>query len=324
MKKPKLSIIVPVYNVEKYIERCIKSILNQTFSDFELIIVNDGSIDNSGVICDKYKKVDARVKVIHKQNGGLSEARNIGLNIAQGDYIAFVDSDDYINRNMYEILYKNTIKYNADIAVCNIEYVNEKEFINESSEISIEECIVYDNIQSLNNLYSNENIQFIIAVNKLYRRDIFKKIRYQPGKYHEDEFIIHELLYKSNIIIYCKSKLYYYLQRSGSIMTSSFNTKKLDAIEAMEKRMNFFREKGLIDLEYKTQNMFLYYFFPYYYKTKYELKDNKNLEEMEKRFKNNYKYLLKNKNYNLRAKILWGVFIINPSIFYTIFNIRNS
>ena len=109
---PEISIIVPVYNVEKYLKRCIDSILNQSFTDFELILVDDGSTDNSGEIIDEYAIKDERIKVIHKENGGLSSARNVGIEYSKGNYIAFVDSDDYINKNMYKILYKNAIKYN--------------------------------------------------------------------------------------------------------------------------------------------------------------------------------------------------------------------
>ena len=121
----KISIIVPVYNVERYLGKCINSILNQTFADFELILVDDGSTDRSGYICDDYKKKDNRIKVIHKENGGLSSARNAGLDIAKEKYIGFVDSDDFINKNMYEFLYKDIKVNNSDIAICDYEEVYE-------------------------------------------------------------------------------------------------------------------------------------------------------------------------------------------------------
>lgn len=127
---PKISIIVPIYNVEKYIEKCIQSILNQTFSDFELILVNDGSTDSCGEICDKYKKLDDRIIVIHKVNGGLSSARNAGIDIARGEYIGFIDSDDYIHEKMYEILYNNAITYNSDIVICKKEMFMKKRKMN--------------------------------------------------------------------------------------------------------------------------------------------------------------------------------------------------
>ncbi|MFZ3577233.1 glycosyltransferase family 2 protein, partial [Virgibacillus sp. DJP39] len=123
----KLSIIVPVYKVEQYLAKCIDSILNQTYKDFELILVNDGSPDNCSDICDSYMKKDNRIKVIHKANGGLSSARNAGIQIARGEYIGFVDSDDFIHRRMYEVLYKNAFKYLSDIVVCDYSQVQEGE-----------------------------------------------------------------------------------------------------------------------------------------------------------------------------------------------------
>ena len=163
MSKPLLSIIVPVYNVEKYIERCIKSILNQSFTNFELILVDDGSPDNCGKICDEYKKKDSRIKVIHKKNGGLSDARNAGIERAKGEYIAFVDSDDFINKYMYEILYKNAKKWDADISICNFKMVCENDRIDEDISVICEDAKVYGRNEALNKLYSNENLQFIVA-----------------------------------------------------------------------------------------------------------------------------------------------------------------
>lgn len=323
MSKPLLSIIVPVYNVEKYIERCIKSILNQSFTNFELILVDDGSPDNCGKICDEYKNKDKRIKVIHKKNGGLSDARNAGIEIAKGEYIAFVDSDDFINKYMYEILYKNEKKLDADISICNFKMVCENDRIDENILISSEDVKVYDRNEALNKLYGNENLQFIVAWNKIYKKELFLNIRYEYGKCHEDEFIIHKLIYKSNKVVSCSEKLYYYFENDSSIMRRKFNVNRVDVIEAMEKRMSFFREKALIELEYKTQNMFLYYFFPYYHKVKMELKDSNCLKKMKKQFKRNYKYLLRNPNYNLKVKIFWFIFIVNPFTFYSIWKIRN-
>lgn len=323
MSRPLLSIIVPVYNVEKYIERCIKSILNQSFTNFELILVDDGSLDNCGIICDNYKKKDSRIRVIHKKNGGLSDARNAGIKIANGKYIAFVDSDDFINKYMYEILYKNAKKLDGDISICNFKIICENDGIDENILISSEDIQVYDRNEALNKLYGNESLQFTVAWNKIYKRKLFSNIRYDYGKCHEDEFIIHKLIYKSNKIVSCSEKLYYYFENDESIMRRKFNVNRVDGIEAMEKRMSFFREKALIELEYKTQNMFLYYFFPYYYKVKMELKDSNCLKKMKKQFKRNYKYLFRNPNYNLKVKIFWLIFIVNPYAFYLIWKIRN-
>ena len=130
---PKVSIIVPIYKVEKYLNRCIDSILNQTYKNIEVILVDDGSPDRCGAICDNYSKIDKRIKVIHKKNEGLAEARNAGIKIATGEYISFVDSDDFINKNMYKVLYENAIKYDADISMCQFKYIYPDDMIDESS-----------------------------------------------------------------------------------------------------------------------------------------------------------------------------------------------
>ena len=263
----KISIIVPVYKVEKYIERCINSILNQTFTDFELILVDDGSPDRCGAICDNYSKIDKRIKVIHKKNEGLSEARNVGIKVSTGEYIAFVDSDDFINKNMYKVLYENAIKYEADISMCQFKYIYPDDVIDESLEIYSKEVLIYNNTQALEMLYKEKKLQFIVAWNKLYKKELFCDISYDYGKIHEDEFIIHELIYKSNIITFSLEEMYYYLQREGSIMKSNFNEKNLDILDALINRMNFFKVNNLDELYFKTQNDYIYFFFDYYLKS---------------------------------------------------------
>ena len=157
---PKISIIIPIYNLEKYLDKCIKSILNQTFKDFELILVNDGSTDKSGVICDNYKKVDDRIVVIHKENGGTSSARNIGIDIARGKYIGFVDGDDYIHENMYYELYENLIKNNSDISICKFVRVYDNSEMKFSNNNLLEEN--YSNIEALKELYKENAVDFIV------------------------------------------------------------------------------------------------------------------------------------------------------------------
>ena len=226
----KISIIVPVYNVERYLGKCINSILNQTFADFELILVDDGSTDRSGYICDDYKKKDNRIKVIHKENGGLSSARNAGLDIAKEKYIGFVDSDDFINKNMYEFLYKDIKVNNSDIAICDYEevYENEKGINYQESNSS---TLVLTNIEALWKIYDKKGWNYVIAWNKLYKKYLFDDIRFPIGKIHEDEMIAHEVLYKANKITYNNKKLYYYLQRENSIMGKKFNINRLDILD---------------------------------------------------------------------------------------------
>lgn len=243
-----ISVIIPVYNVEPYVKRCIDTVLNQTYKNIEIIIVDDGSTDNSGKICDEYKNKDNRVIVIHKENGGLSDARNTGIENCKGKYIVFVDSDDYIETTMVEKLYNDIKSSNADISICGI-YVSENDTIKEKvtpkKSFSISGNTKYDYI------YNEYSLQTIVAWNKLYKRSIFKKIRYEKGRVHEDEIIICDILNNAKKISYMLEPLYYYIKRPGSIsMRFSINSYN-DMVYALEKRYNFFNtieyDKGGLD-----------------------------------------------------------------------------
>ena len=219
--QPLISIIIPVYKIEKFIDKCIKSIISQTYRNLEIILVDDGSPDKCPSICDKYAKIDNRIKVIHKPNGGLSDARNAGIDICKGDYIGFVDGDDYISENMYEHLLEHCIKYNADMSICGIYAIDE-----DYSNLSIYNPMIYketilSNIQALNHLFLTFDVNFEVAWNKLYKRNLFfnkDNIRYPYGKLHEDTYTTYKLLYYANNIAVFNEPLYYYVQRSGSIM----------------------------------------------------------------------------------------------------------
>lgn len=226
-----ISIIVPIYKVEKYIKRCVDSILNQTFNDFELILVNDGSPDNCGQICDNYAILDNRVKVIHKKNGGLADARNAGLDLAEGEYIGFVDADDYVEDDMYEKLVNMCIKKNADISVCGRYDVNESSI---STRFQLDHVEVWNSEEATVNLLTWNNIDSS-ACDKLYNKRIFNDIRFPLGRYNEDIFVMTDLLNKANKIVHIGECKYYYCHRQDSITTESFNEKSLDMVEASEK-----------------------------------------------------------------------------------------
>lgn len=314
-----ISIIVPVYNVEEYLEKCIESILNQTFKNFELILVDDGSTDKSGKICDKYEKIDNRIKVIHKNNEGQSSARNAGLDIACGKYIGFVDSDDSIHPRMYEILYDLIQNHNADISCCN--YRETYKTINKDyEEISLDKIIKMDNIQAVNSLYDKDiGIRLVVAWNKLYNRDLFNDTRYEVGKIHEDEYIAHRLLYKCKKVVYLNAELYYYLQREGSIMSQTSYKRKVDRLLAHSDRMKFCNKMGLKDLCYFTSQIYRCNFFSLYREidTNYEIE----LRELLRRdFIQSLNILLKIKDACIKEKISWLIFVISPNIYNLYFN----
>ena len=231
-----ISVIVPVYQVEKYIRQCVDSILAQTFTDFELILVDDGSKDNSGKICDEYAEKDQRVRVIHKENGGLSDARNHGLDNAVGKYFMFVDADDYIAPETAECLYKNIIKEEADIAVCNFRYFFEEDGKKDFSTENKAE--VLSGAEIFYNRKNERNYGFwTVAWNKLYKREKFEGLRFRFGKYHEDEFWANDI-YRLNIRVSAVTEcLYFYRQRGNSIMAKKSIKKNLDIIEAFQERI---------------------------------------------------------------------------------------
>lgn len=235
-----VTIIVPVYNVEQYLNKCIESIVNQSHIDIEIILVNDGSTDNSGFICEDWKKKDGRITVIHKKNGGLSSARNAGLDSSNGDYICFIDSDDWIEPDFVEILLKSLDINNADISQCGfIEEVMGKDSIAYRSE----KYLVVTGKEAIKNLYNkNTYLNSVVMWNKLYKKKIFNKLRFDEGIVHEDEALIHEILYNADRVVINESKLHHYLIRPNSIMNSKFNLKRLDSIYAYEKRISFFKQ----------------------------------------------------------------------------------
>lgn len=310
---PKISIIVPVYNVEEYLENCIDSILNQTFKDFELILVNDGSTDNSLDICKRYKNIDDRICIIDKKNGGLSSARNAGLDIAKGEYIGFVDSDDYIHPQMYDMLYREIIKNNAQISLCDFEkvfkYNDNLSNCQEEKDILVE-CL--SNIQSLERMIQKNGVVFIVAWNKLYKKELFNKLRYKEGAIHEDEFIAHKIIDCTKKLVYINKSLYFYRQREGSITNNIVKTTRIDYLLALSDRIRFLDKKGMKQVQYRYEDIYLCEIFRLY--PKFDKKKNYRKKILLRYdFFKLIKILRKNKNYPLKEKIMWLAFCINPS-----------
>ena len=242
-EKPLLSIIVPVYDVERYLPKCIDSILAQTFTDFELILVEDGSPDNCPALCDAAAAKDARIRVIHQKNGGLSAARNAGLDAARGEWIGFVDSDDYIAPEMYEALYKAVQSTGADLALCDYAEVNETGAPCPPMHISLAEQ-VFTGQELLKNA-TDTMIQ--PAWNKLYRRAIFAQLRYPEGKLNEDLFLIPEVCLQIQKAVVVPKALYYYVQRGNSIMGKSKTLRHYDGAQAAQRYWDCLVENGAYD-----------------------------------------------------------------------------
>lgn len=235
--KPEISIIVPVYNVENYINGCIDSILNQEFKNFELILVNDGSTDKSGLICDEYEKKDDRVKVIHQEYKGVSAARNVGINNAKGHYIGFVDSDDYIYKDMYSTLYNLCEQTNSDIGVCKLFREIDGKIINLDDKLIIKEM---DNEEAMKELFKGILYRFSLA-NKLFKKSCFNGVEFPEGRIHEDLSTTYKLFANSAKTVYTNSTGYVYVKRSNSILTKQFYEKRLDAFYGWDEILQFMK-----------------------------------------------------------------------------------
>lgn len=220
---PLISVVVPMYKVEQYLEKCLDSIINQTYTNLEIILVDDGSPDRCGEICDGYAKKDARIRVIHKENGGLSDARNHGMDIMTGQFVTFIDSDDYIRLDYIEKLYEPIAAGEASISMCDIQPVNEQgEYLEEVTEgtteiLSGEEVI----LQELQGKW-----EFVTAWGKLYPSEIFEKLRFPLQRVYEDEYVFPEIFWGQKRVAHVQKPAYYYLKRGESIMGEGYSTKK--------------------------------------------------------------------------------------------------
>lgn len=236
----RISVIVPVYKTEAYLDRCVQSIVDQTYTNLEIILVDDGSPDNCPQMCDAWAEKDSRIRVIHKENGGGAQARNIGLNAATGEYIGFVDCDDYIHPSMYEILLDALKSYECDISECGY-YVTNSHIDFDCEEAKQEPCILGTEEAMLANI--QDYICRQLVWNKLYKRCIIGSIRMVERKTIDDEFFTYQIIANARRIAVVENKLYFYWQQSGSIMHQAYSIKRLEAIEAKCKRLELIEER---------------------------------------------------------------------------------
>lgn len=254
-EKPLITVIIPVYQVEKYLRRAVDSVLQQTYTNLEIILVDDGSKDGCGDICDEYASREARVRTIHKENGGLSDARNAGLDVAGGDYIAFLDSDDYYAPFFIEVLYREICRGEAEVVVC--KYVVTDAFLpSEGPDFSVvkdnyekgQYCReVFGREQMLLNQYDalcKDATYFIVAWNKLYKASLWKGIRFPKGKIHEDEATIYRIFDKIQTGIYINIPMYAYFTLPDSITRARFRKERLQWFDGLDDRIRFFEKKG--------------------------------------------------------------------------------
>ena len=253
---PEISVIVPVYKVEQFLHRCVDSILRQSFYDFELILVDDGSPDGCGAICDEYAEADNRIHVIHQENGGLSAARNTGIDYvmktSDSHWIAFVDSDDWVHPDYLKILYNTAKQTSCKLSACGF-FKTEGEPFPELQETEAQ-CL------SADDYYCGQIHGGVTAVawNKLYHRSLFKKLRYPIGKLHEDEFTTYQAVYEAGRIGVTSAQLYAYYQNPEGIMRSQWNPRRMHVLEAFEEQIAFAKAQGNDRFQRKIAEQYLY------------------------------------------------------------------
>lgn len=238
-----ISVIVPVYNVEPYLRECVDSILAQTYRDFELILVDDGSPDNCGAICDEYAEKDDRIRVIHQQNGGLSAARNAGLDVAMGEYVTFVDSDDQVSPVYLECLFTLLENNEAEVATCRALFCRSMPGLIDDT-LSLGNCEVIIGKEACQQPYLQGGILDVTAWGKLYARHLWDDIRFPVGKIHEDQAVVPILLYKAEKVAVSQKKLYFYRIVENSIMHKPFSIKRYDDIDAVDNCIEFFTSQN--------------------------------------------------------------------------------
>lgn len=254
----KISIIIPVYNVEKYLEKCLKSIINQTYRNLQIILIDDGSTDASPEICDVFAACDERISVRHKQNGGISAARNDGLNLVQGKYVIFVDSDDYIENNMIELLYNGITENNADYCVCGFTTVTDtydtiKEYIPQKQVISGKDAL------RMHYFTKEYSVNYVTPWAKIYKSDMWKKLRFVEDICYEDIEIMPKVLLNSEKVVIISNTGYYYVQQKGSIMHNSKLKEKMynDSIDIFESHIQLYTQEKIVSLRNATIEMLL-------------------------------------------------------------------
>jgi len=298
-----VSVIIPVYNVEQYLKRCVKSVIEQTYPNIEIILINDGSTDSSGEICHELEKTDERILLIEKENGGLSSARNAGLEMATGEYVTFIDSDDYVSVEYVEILLKLCKKFDAEISLCDLAKgkAHNHQFTTEQRQVRF-----YNGIECLRSMYLIS--AFESASCKLFKKQLFEGIEFPVGRIMEDAATTYKLIYRAKKIACIPNQLYYYFQSTGSIIRGKFTLYNLSGLKSYEERFTFFLEIGEKALYERAQQQYEAVMLKWYYCVKRYYPEEKVLiKEMHQKICETYKILKESPEIKEYIKI--GAFI---------------
>ena len=255
-----VSVIVPIYKVENYLKQCVDSLICQKYSNLEVILVDDGSPDGCGKICDEYKEKDSRIIVIHKENGGISSARNAGLEIAKGEYIVFIDSDDYVSDSfIYEMVEEMEKSVETDLIITSYYNVYSNDGATEDriekSEVLEDSTKYYTGKEIINNRFGKQRIPFVLAWNKLYKRKLFNKVCYKEGAVREDEIIFRSIMEQCERVAFINKPLIFHRIRSGSIMTSYSKINVICNMEWMTKEIEYYKSQGVYEQLHILEHM---------------------------------------------------------------------
>lgn len=313
---PTLSVIIPVYNVEAYLPKCIDSVRNQTYRNLEILLINDGSTDSCGSICEQYAALDARIKVIHKENGGLADARNMGIEAATGEYLGFVDSDDWIDEDMYEVLYGLISEYRADVAICRIREVSRQGIIDGSTQ----DLVVCDGTEALLIMATQKNnYRFNHTVtNKLIQKELLQNARFPLGMLVEDIYFTPQLIYTSKRCVYKDAAKYNYLtDRQNSIMNAKVTDKMIcDELNGYQELERFLSSKGIHESIAHIRAAFLGRLLNFHYEVRNSSLQNKErlLADLEELFHSNLNKSMKTKM-NSKMKVQISLFDLSPRLY---------
>lgn len=332
---PLISVIIPVYKVEAYLTACVESVLAQTYRNFEMILVDDGSPDRCPHMCDAFAEQDHRIRVIHKENGGLSSARNAGIEVAKGEYLAFLDSDDLWTPRFLERLYQAIEETSADFSVCLFRRfcgeppmelpkatqtvsLSQRETFECLFDVRNENMAVAINKLYNSNLFSPVNETIAVGRNKLYQINCVEGVRYPEGKLHEDEAVIHEIIGNAKTVAWVNEVHYLYRETPNSITTAKFNLKRLDEMYAKEQRIAFFEARGMQELADQTKIVYLNNLMRLYRTAQAELEDRDAAQEACKRIYDRFCRIYTPelvKEQSFKAKVRYRLFRIFPSLF---------
>lgn len=311
--------------MELYLPKCIESILNQTYQKMEIILVDDGSTDRSADICEEYEKKDSRIKVINQNNRGLSAARNVGIDLAKGKYIFFVDADDFLLKETLAILVEEIENSCADLAVCDWIWADEDGVVLENIDDNYQEKEVMSGKQFLINSSCRNGWKNVVAWNKLYRKEIFDDLRFEEGKICEDVFLLHQVCDRCEKVIVIQEILYVHVSRLGSIMQRKFTKERLDAVEGYIKRLEYLirsKEQSFNDSIYNTMSHMIYLTLEYARNMGF---DDKTLNLLFERYRNNVleiiPFLFRDNSRSIKERISLCVLLWKPQIYWKIWGI---